>query len=138
MKKIHLFSIATLVALVGLVAVGSSLKAYDSLPSEGTVSFEVKSMPALNFTMPMRDAGSIFRLAPENISRLITEEYLFFKNKCRTSNDFTYEGIRVNVKPEGNIFTVSFRAQGCRLTLEGVSWEELDSIIASNVRTNAL
>ena len=132
MKKFFILAVAALAAIVSVSVMSSSVKANDEIPSEGTVSFESSAMPVLNFTMPIGQAKNIYRLVPSNIADICAKEYTTIKQKCNSSSDFTYEGVRVKVKKDGSSLTFVFSLNGNKLTASDVTWTELDTIFGSS------
>ncbi len=124
MKKITVIAIAALAA----IALTASVSASDSIPSEGKVSFESASVPALNCTMSIDKVRDIYWLVPGNIEDICRKEYVAVRNKCNTKTHFTHEGVDVNVKENGRSVTIEFRFSGYKIVASDVTWAELDNL----------
>ena len=120
MKKFILISIAAIAAAVVLCSATSSPTA------NGTVRFESSSVPALNFTMPASRAMDIYRLLPESVTTVCTDEYGTVREKCLRSSSFTHKGVKVQRTGENSSMTIILTVSGNEITLSGVSWEDLD------------
>lgn len=124
MKKIIVIAIAALAA----IALTASVSASDSIPSEGKVSFESASVPALNCTMSIGNVRDIYWLVPGNIEDICRKEYVAVRNKCNTKTHFTHEGVDVRVKENGRTVTIEFRFSGYKIVASDVTWAELDNL----------
>ena len=124
MKKITVIAIAALAA----IALTASVSASDSIPSEGKVSFESASVPALNCTMSIGNVRDIYWLVPGNIEDICRKEYVAVRNKCNTKTHFTHEGVDVRVKENGRTVTIEFRFSGYKIVASDVTWAELDNL----------
>ena len=124
MKKIIVIAVAAITA----IALTASVSASDSIPSEGKVSFESASMPALNCTMSIGNVRDIYRLVPGNIEDVCRKEYVAVHNKCNTKSHFTHEGVDVRIKENGNTVTIEFRFSGYKIVASDVTWAELDNL----------
>jgi hypothetical protein len=124
MKKIIVILVAALAAFTLTAAVSAS----NSVPSQGTISFESASMPVLNFTMPLQRAEGIFSLLPGNIRDICTREYKVVKGKSLSSSRFTHEGVSVRVRDNGPTITVELSTRGYKVTADNVTMEELDRL----------
>ena len=124
MKKIFILIVAAVAAITLTAAVSAS----DSVPSQGTVSFESASMPALNFTMPFQRASEIYGLAPGNIRDLCESGYKAVKSKSLSSSRFTYQGVGVRVNRNGSTLDVELSYGGYKIIASNVTMEELDRL----------
>lgn len=124
MKKIIVIAIAALAA----IALTASVSASDSIPSEGKVSFESASVPALNCTMSIGNVRDIYWLVPGNIEDICRKEYVAVRNKCNTKTHFTHEGVDVRVKENGRTVTIEFRFSRYKIVASDVTWAELDNL----------
>lgn len=133
MKKFIIITIAAIAAAVTLCSAGSSLTGN---ASNGTVRFESASVPALNCTMPVSRAAAIFRLMPESVTSVCIDEYGVVRKKCLRTSSFTYEGVKVRMTGEDPSLTFDFSIPGYRVTVSGVSWDDLD-VLFSDTAGNA-
>ena len=120
--------IILLAAVVAALTLCSATAGLAGTSSDGTVRFESSSMPALNFTMPVSQAESIYRLMPESVTALCTGEYGTVRGKCIRSSSFTHKGVKVTRTGDSPSMTIALSFSGYRLTVSGVSWEELDAL----------
>lgn len=132
MKKIIIIVIAAVAATLALSAIAS---APDNVPSQGEVSFESTAMPALNCTVSMEHARSIYHLIPSNITDICEKEYAAIQKKCNSRAHFTHEGVDIRVTDNGEYFTIVFSVPGYKVTARNVTWAELDNMFnASQTR----
>lgn len=124
MKKIIVLAIAAVAAVVSLSAFASA----SDTASEGKVSFESTSMPALNCTMSIGHAWEIYRLVPFNIEDVVRQEYVTVRQKCKSRSRFTHEGVDVRVKDNGETVSIELGISSCKLTFSDVTWRELDNM----------
>lgn len=124
MKKIIVIAVAVITA----IALTASVSASDGIPSEGKVSFESASVPALNCTMSIGNVRDIYWLVPGNIEDICRKEYVAVRNKCNTKTHFTHEGVDVRVKENGRTVTIEFRFSGYKIVASDVTWAELDNL----------
>lgn len=124
MKKI----IIVIAAVAATLALSAFASAPENASSQGEVSFESASMPALNCTVSMEHARSIYRLIPSNITEICEKEYASVQKKCYSRTHFTHEGVDVRVTDNGECITVVFSVPGYRVTAKNVTWAELDSM----------
>ena len=127
MKKIIVLLVTAIAAITFTAAVSAS----DSVPSQGTVSFESASMPALNFTVPFQRAESICSLLPSNLRDICAKEYRTARSKYGTSSRFTHKGVSIRVMDNGQTVTLELSNQGYKLTAGNVTWEELDRLFTA-------
>ena len=127
MKKIIVLLVTAIAAITFTAAVSAS----DSVPSQGTVSFESASMLALNFTVPFQRAESICSLLPSNLRDICAKEYRTARSKYGTSSRFTHKGVSVRVMDNGQTVTLELSNQGYKLTAVNVTWEELDRLFTA-------
>ena len=126
MKKTLIVLVAAAIAAITLTA---SVAASDSAHGQGTVSFESKSLPSLNFTMPLRQAAQIYSLAPENIRTICDGGYKTVRDKCLSSSRFSYAGVQVRkVDDNGAATTIELSSPGYKVTIKNVLWDDLDRI----------
>lgn len=130
MKK---FIIITLAAIVAAVILCSATANLSGITSNGTVRFESTSHPALNFSMPASRAAEIFRLMPESLTSVCTNEYAAVRKKCLRSSSFTHEGVRVTRTESDPSLTIVLSTSGYKLTVSDVSLKELDSLFDASV-----
>lgn len=132
MKKMFLIVIAAAAATLTLSAFAS---APDNYSSQGEVSFESLAMPALNCTVSMEHAQSIYRLIPSNITDICEKEYATVQKKCNSRSHFTHEGVDVQIVENGEYVTIVFSVSGYKVTARNVTWSELDAMFTgSNAR----
>jgi hypothetical protein len=126
MKKTIILLVAVIVTVVTLTA---SVNASDSAHGQGTVSFESKAMPVLNFTIPIKRVVDIYLLVPENISGICSGQYEVVKNKCHLSSSFIHEGVKVRkIKDDGTSVSLELSLPGYEVTVKDALWENLDQI----------
>ena len=132
MKKIIVIVLAAIAAALTLSAFAS---APENGASQGEVSFESTAMPALNCTVSMEHAQSIYRLIPSNITDICEKEYAAVQKKCNSRSHFTHEGVDVRIVEIGEYVTIVFSASGYKVTARNVTWSELDAMfMGSNAR----
>ena len=123
MKKFLVIAVAAFAA----IALTASVSASNNPAAEGTISFESASMPALNCSVSMKDAISIYRFAPGNIVGICEEQYMEVRDKCSESSSFTHEGVQVRVKQRnGDRVTIELSVPGYKITANNVSWDDLE------------
>ena len=125
MKKFIIITIAAIVAAVTLCSATTNLSG--NTPN-GTVRFESASHPALNFSMPASRAAEIFRLMPESLTNVCTNEYAAVRKKCLRSSSFTHEGVRVTRTGSDPSLTIVLSTSGYKLTVSDVSLKDLDTL----------
>lgn len=126
MKKTLIVLVTASIAAITLTA---SVAASDNAHGQGTVSFESRSLPSLNFTMPLRQAAQIYSLAPENIRTICDGEYKAVRGKCLSSSRFSYAGVQVRkVDDNGTVATIELSMPGYKVTIKNVLWDDLDQI----------
>ena len=125
-KKMRNALIIIILALAAITLSASIIKT-TSPSSDGTVTFECASMPALNCSIQLDDASKIYSLVPGNIRDICEEQYVVVSDKCSRSSRFSYEGVNVRVlKNDGKIATVEFSVPGYKITARDVAWRDLD------------
>lgn len=124
MKKFFVLLVAAAAALI----LTASISASDNTPSQGTVSFESSSFPALNCTMSIQRVENIYSLLPDNVRDICEREYKEVRTKCNSSSRFTHEGVSVRVMNDGTTITVELSVKGYTVTANNVTMEELDRL----------
>ena len=125
MKKILVLAIAAIATIATLSAFAG---ASDAITSEGKVSFESATMPALNCSVSIGHARDMYRLVPGNIENICRKEYVTIRQKCNSRSHFSHEGVDVRVKDNGKTVTIEFRTSGYKIVASDVTWTELDNM----------
>lgn len=115
-----------IIAAIAAISLTASVIAAPSPSSEGTVSFECASMPALNCSISILEASRIYSLVPGNIRDICEEQYVIVSDMCARNPRFTYQGVNVRVmKNDGRVATIEFSVPGYKITAQDVSWKDL-------------
>lgn len=127
MKKIIITTIAAVAAILALSSFAGTTGT-----SDGTVSFEAASAPALNCTLSMQNAAGIYRLLPENLAECARKEYTGIRQKSRSRSHFTHDGVDIRIKDAGATLDIVFTLNGYKVKVCDVTWETLDNLFAAS------
>lgn len=125
MRKFFKFAFAAIAAItISTVLVSATIAA----TTTENVEIASRSLPALNCTMTIQQAESIFKLLPEEIQAQCRNEYAKLSGRCKTTQSYNYQGVKITTTGNGGIVSIRFSYSGYTVKVNNTTWERLNEI----------
>lgn len=132
MKKFLKFAIAAIAAVTITTVLVSTAVADNGNQNENrteNIEFSSKSCPALNCSMSVSQAKTIFGLLPAQIKKQCSNEYDKLSVRCRETYSYVYQGVRITTSQKRDgVVSICLTYGDYTIKVNGTTWSELEEL----------
>ena len=125
MKKFLKFAIAAIAAVTITTVLVSAAVAENATEN---IELSSKSCPALDCSMAVSQAETIFGLLPDQIKEQCKSEYAKLSTKCRNTSSYVYQGVRISTSRKNGTVSICFTYGDYTVKVNNTTWERLDRL----------
>lgn len=128
MKKFLKFAIAAIAAVTITTVLVSAAVAGNENETEN-IEFSSKSCPALDCSMSVSQAKTIFGLLPAQIKKQCSNEYFKLSVKCRETYSYVYQGVRITTSQKRDgIVSICLTYGDYTIKVNNTTWFKLEEL----------
>lgn len=134
MKKFLKFAIAAIAAVTISSVLVSAAVADNENQNENraeSIEFSSKSCPALNCSMSVTQAKTIFGLLPAQIKKQCSDEYFKLRVKCRETYSYVYQGVRITTSQKRDgVVSICLTYGDYTIKVNNTTWSNLGELFS--------
>ena len=132
MKKFFKFAIAAIAAVTISSVLVSAAVADNENQNENrreSIEFTSKSCPAMNCSMSVSQAKTIFGLLPAQIKKQCSDEYFKLSVKRRETYSYVYQGVRITTSQKRDgIVSIRLTYGDYTIKVNNTTWFKLEEL----------